>query len=62
MRFLKRSPDPKESKDALEEATENLRRAKARSPEVREVASKLRLMRERNHFAEQLQVIMEGHR
>lgn len=59
MRFRKRKPD-RESVTALREATENLRQTKARSPEIREVANSLRIMRERNHFAETLQVIMEG--
>lgn len=59
MRFRRRKADH-ESVKALREAEDNLRKTKARSPEVREVASALRLMRERNHFAETLQVIMEG--
>lgn len=59
--FRKRKPDL-ESVQALKEANETLRQAKARGPEVREVAAALRTMRTRNHFAETLQVIMEGHR
>lgn len=60
MLFRRRKPDP-ESQQALTDATETLRRAKARNPEVREVAKQLRLMRERNHFAETFQTIIEGH-
>lgn len=62
MRFLRRRKTDHESVKALQDATENLRQTKARSPEVTEVARALRLMRERNHFAETLQVIMEGHK
>lgn len=49
-----------DAKRALEDAHANLRRIKARSPEVSTVATNLRVLRERNHFVEQLQVIMEG--
>jgi len=48
-----------DAEKALKDASANLRRVKARSPEVSEVAKKLREMRERNHFAEQLQVIID---
>lgn len=57
--FRRREPDT-ESVQALEDAQENLRRAKARNREAREVARNLRIIRERNHFAETLLVIMEG--
>jgi len=45
---------------ALDDANANLKRTQERSPEVHEVSKALRIMRERNHFAEQLRVIMEG--
>lgn len=62
MRFLRRRKPDRESTQALVNARENLRQAQARRPEVEEIAGALRIMRERNHFAETLQVIMEGHR
>lgn len=58
-RFRRRKPEH-ESVRALRQARENLRETKERTTEVKEVAGALRLMRERNHFAETLQVIMEG--
>lgn len=59
MRFRRPKIGP-ESHIALEEATANLEQAKARTQEVLEVAQSLRLLRERNHFAEQLNIIMGG--
>ena len=60
MRFLRKPEPDNESVKALHDATESLRKTRARRPEVREVARSLRVIRERNHFAEHLQVIMEG--
>lgn len=48
------------SRDAVVDANQNLARIRARTSEVREVAADLRKLRERNHFAEQLQSIMGG--
>jgi hypothetical protein len=47
-----------ESSKALEEALSNVDKAEARNPEVYEVAGSLRRLRERNHFAEQIYIIM----
>lgn len=49
-----------ESHEALKEATEVLAQTKARSPEVHKVAQALRVLREKNHFTEKLEAIMEG--
>lgn len=49
-----------EATEALSDARENLRKTKARNPEVREVARSLRILREKNRFVEQLEVIMIG--
>lgn len=61
MRWLLRrhKADP-ESKKALESATANLHKTRERGDEVREVSTALRVMRERNHFREQLEAIMGG--
>jgi hypothetical protein len=48
------------SQQAVLDAAESLRQAKARDPEVRAVSKTLKDMRERNHFAEQLHVILGG--
>ena len=56
-----RDETPKESEKALCQATQNLHRTKARAPEVTEISKALKGLRERNHFAEQLRVIMEGY-
>lgn len=49
-----------ESKVALEEAEENLKDIQTRNDEVKDVSSALREIRERNHFAEQMIVLMSG--
>lgn len=46
-----------ESKRALEDADKHLQEVKKRTPEVHAIAKSLREIREKNHFAEQLQVI-----
>ena len=50
----------KESTEALRDAHKNLEKAKARTTEVHEVANALKGLRERNHFAERLLIIMGG--
>lgn len=50
----------KQAHEALVNATETLDAIKARSPEVRNTARALRVIRENNHFAEQLAIIMGG--
>jgi hypothetical protein len=46
--------------EAVREALDNLGDAKSRWPEVNAVSQSLRELRERNHFAEQIQNIFEG--
>lgn len=48
-----------ESQQAILDATSELRQVKARDPEVHAVSGALKHIRERNHFAEQLRIIME---
>jgi hypothetical protein len=66
MRFFRRRKlkdiDEMPSVNALAESTEELLRIKARDPEVHRVAQELRSLRKANHFAEQLEAIMGGHR
>lgn len=54
-----RTPDP-ESTHAIVEADEHLREVAAREEEVQQVTTAFREMRMRNHFAEQLGMIMVG--
>lgn len=60
MRFRRRRKPDRESQQALKDATKNLHRIRARTPEVTEVSESLKTFRKRNHIAEQLTVIMEG--
>lgn len=48
--------------EARQAAEQNLADARDRWPEVNRVSKSLRELRERNHFAEQLQHIFEGGR
>lgn len=48
-----------ESQQAILDATASLRDVKSRDDEVHEVSGALKNIRERNHFAETLRVIME---
>lgn len=48
----------REAERALKDATQSVRRAKARQRDVTNIAEALRMMRERNHFIEQLEVMM----
>jgi predicted RNA-binding Zn ribbon-like protein len=57
---FRRRKNGKESQQAILDATKALREVVDRDKEVRETSGALRLIRERNHFAEQLKVIMEG--
>lgn len=55
------SKKPKdESKKALSESIEELKLTEAKEPEVSEVSRAFRLIRERNHFSEELKSIMGG--
>jgi t-SNARE complex subunit (syntaxin) len=63
MWFLRKrqSKSTKEAADALQEAHENLREVQKRNPEVLRVSRSLRELRERNHFAENLEAIIIRH-
>jgi hypothetical protein len=50
------------SVEAVKESLENLKKTELRSASVHEVSTALRTLRERNHFAEQLESIMGGPR
>ena len=54
------SRQPHESERAIAEAQEHLTTTAARSHEVRRVATSLKDIRDRNHFAEQIHAIMTG--
>lgn len=49
-----------ESEQAILEAQKHIHQAQARNAEVHKISGSLRVIRERNHFAEQLRLIMEG--
>jgi hypothetical protein len=61
MWFPKKAKEDK-SLDALNESIEKLQKTELRTAEVTEISTALRDLRERNHFAEQLQSIMGGPR
>lgn len=50
-----------EATDALRDAEKNLREVQKRNPEVLKISKSLRELRERNHFAENLQAIIIRH-
>lgn len=54
--------DHSESEAALARAREAVARSGQRAEEARKVASTLREMRERNHFAEAMQALLDGPR
>lgn len=56
----KATKNMKESQQAILDATKILRQTRERGPEVSRVAQTLHDIRERNHFAEQLQSILGG--
>lgn len=59
MWFLRnRTASADEAKSALEDAKKNLRKIQDRSCDVTKVANALKEIRERNHFAEQLEAII----
>lgn len=60
MWIFRKPKNGKESRQAILDATKALRDVVDREKEVRETSGALKVIRERNHFAEQLQVIMEG--
>jgi len=61
MWLLKREKDQK-SIQALQESKAELMKTEQRTAEISAVSQALRTLRERNHFAEQLESIMGGPR
>jgi hypothetical protein len=57
--FRSNKKELRESQQAILDATSSLRDVKSRDAEVHEVSGALKTIRERNHLAEQLRVIME---
>lgn len=55
----KNEVEVKESQQAILDAAESLRQVKSRDAEVHQISGALKNIRERNHFAENLRVIME---
>jgi hypothetical protein len=60
MWFKKHRETVDKSKEALAESIEKLQQTEMRTAAVSEVSTALRSLRERNHFAEQLESIMGG--
>lgn len=61
MWFIRRDKEElKKSQQAILDAAESLRETKARDKEVHAVSKTLKEIREKNHFAEKLRIIMEG--
>lgn len=56
--YRRNKPNSHDAEEALQDASRNLARIKKRTPEVKEVSRESRIMRERNHFREQLETIM----
>lgn len=59
---LRRRKTNGESEQAIKDATRHVREAEARGPEVHELVSELRIIREKNHFADQLYALMNHRR
>jgi len=62
--FRRWRPEPPndDSKDALREANEALRRARVTRNEASKLASSLRELRQENHFAASIRALIEGGR
>jgi hypothetical protein len=58
--FRRNKDGVKESQQAILDATKTLREVRSRDEEVHAVSRTLKDIREKNHFAERLRVIMEG--
>lgn len=58
MRFRRQSRSSVESEEALEDAKKNLCEVQKRGTEVSNVANALKDIRERNHFAEQMEALI----
>jgi hypothetical protein len=62
MWFRREQSTGDESQKALKESTRSLKQTELRTVEVTAVSEALRTLRERNHFAEELESIMGGPR
>lgn len=62
MRRLRTPKTNGEAEAAVKDATAHVREVKARGAEVHEIVSDLRDIREKNHFAEQLYLLMQHRR
>lgn len=60
--WFRRHQEEQDSKLALQESIQKLKQTEQRTAAVAEVSEALRTLRERNHFAEQLESIMGGPR
>ena len=59
-RSKKKDPSLIESEEALTDAAKQLKKTKSKDSEVKRLAREMRELRNRNHFADRLQKIMEG--
>lgn len=62
MWFRRENRSGEEADLAFEDAERKLRDTKRRTPEVQEIVRAHKRLQERNHFAEQLEDIILGHR
>ena len=60
--WLLRCPKEQKSEKAIQDSLDSLKKTEAREEEVDEVSGALYSLRERNHFAEQLKIVMGGPR
>lgn len=60
MLFRRRKQATQDAQKALDEAREKLKEVRERGKEVSAISSALREIRERNHFAEQMEEIIAG--
>lgn len=58
---IRRKRENGDSKKALEDSKEQLRKVASRDREVNLVANSLKAARQRNHFADQLELMIVGH-
>ena len=61
MRFRRRKREEiVKAEQAILDATQTLREVRGRDPEVHQISGALRSIREQNHFADHLRIIMGG--
>jgi len=61
MRLWRRKSNNGGSQEALQKAEDAVRTAERRNIEVYEVSGTLRRLRQKNHFAEDIYLVMRGH-